>query len=590
MDLSSLASLGKVAGLGGLAIGLVVLLVRADHRSGIHGARGTTRPDAPLCCHGSVWHWRAWNCRLACERVAGHQRHGWRGGRGRRAGHFRQHDHARAAGYQRTSRCRACGQAAVTTGARFVALFFGVGLAIAGLGEAVALNRHHCHRGARRYRSRGDIKNNTINQTIIQQDPAALAAVVKVLSDQNAATTEARITAEREASALAEKLKLRTEAMIGFLRTLGEQNVPPEKITAKLIEIANQAIATRQRLAPLEPDDPATKALVDQAKVELDKGHPDAASALLQRAEEAELASAAQARALAQQASAAADARQLRAAKARESRGDVALTQLHYGEAAGLFGSAASLLPAGSSADRGRLLSRQADALYRQGSEFGDNKALTDSIAIWKEISEQDYPRTKAPLDWAMSQNNLGNALATLGGRESGTARLEDAVAAYRAALEERTRDRVPLDWAKTQNNLGNALWTLGERESGTARLEEAVAAYRAALEERTRDRVPLDWATTQNNLGTALWTLGARESGTARLEEAVAAYRAALEERTRERVPLDWAMTQMNLGNALAGAGRAGERDGAAGGGGGSVSRGAGGEDARSGAARRGR
>ena len=35
-----------------------------------------------------------------------------------------------------------------------------------------------------------------------------------------------------------------------------------------------------------------------------------------------------------------------------------------------------------------------------------------------------------------------------------------------------------------TQNNLGNALWTLGERESGTARLEEAVAAYRAALEE----------------------------------------------------------------------------------------------------------
>ena len=60
---------------------------------------------------------------------------------------------------------------------------------------------------------------------------------------------------------------------------------------------------------------------------------------------------------------------------------------------------------------------------------------------------------------------------------------------------EEWTRERVPLDWAMTQNNLGNALATLGERESGTARLEEAVAAYRAALEERTRERVPLDWA-----------------------------------------------------------------------------------------------
>ena len=100
--------------------------------------------------------------------------------------------------------------------------------------------------------------------------------------------------------------------------------------------------------------------------------------------------------------------------------------------------------------------------------------------------------------------------------------------------------------------NLGIALWTLGQRETGTARLEEAVAAFRLALEERTRDRVPLDWAMTQMNLGNALLTLGNRETGTARLEEAVAAYRLALEENTRDRVPLDWAMTQMNLGTAL--------------------------------------
>ena len=161
------------------------------------------------------------------------------------------------------------------------------------------------------------------------------------------------------------------------------------------------------------------------------------------------------------------------------------------------------------------------------------------------------------------------------------------------------TRERVPLDWATTQNNLGIALWSLGERESGTARLEEAVAAYRAALEERTRERVPLDWADdaeqprhrarepgragerdgaaggggrglpggaggTHPRAGAARLghdaeqprqrarSLGERESGTARLEEAVAAYRAALEEWTRERVPLDWAMTQNNLGTAL--------------------------------------
>ena len=45
-----------------------------------------------------------------------------------------------------------------------------------------------------------------------------------------------------------------------------------------------------------------------------------------------------------------------------------------------------------------------------------------------------------------------------------------------------------------------NALQALGHRESETERLEEAVSAYRAALEERTRERVPLDWAATQRS------------------------------------------------------------------------------------------
>ena len=165
----------------------------------------------------------------------------------------------------------------------------------------------------------------------------------------------------------------------------------------------------------------------------------------------------------------------------------------------------------------------------------------------------------------------LGNALATLGERERGPERLEQAVAAYTEALKERTRERVPLDWAMTQSNLGNApslvpldwamtqsnlgnaLVKLGERERGLERLEQAVAAYTEALKERTRERVPLEWAMTQSNLGAALVTLGKREGGPERLEQAVTACAEALEERTRARVPLDWATTQSNLGAALA-------------------------------------
>ena len=194
----------------------------------------------------------------------------------------------------------------------------------------------------------------------------------------------------------------------------------------------------------------------------------------------------------------------------------------------------ASVAPLAETEMRGRVLEK----------ELGK---VTEKLATLLQSSAINKPERRASLYAA-----LGVSLSTLGRRESGTERLEQAVQAFRAALEERTRERVPLDWAATQNNLGVALFTLGERESGTERLEQAVQAFRAALEERTRKRVPLDWAATQNNLGVALSILGERVSGTERLEQAVQAFRAALEERTRERVLLDWAATQNNLDKAL--------------------------------------
>ena len=164
-----------------------------------------------------------------------------------------------------------------------------------------------------------------------------------------------------------------------------------------------------------------------------------------------------------------------------------------------------------------KFLNSEAETLFKYGRDRGSNVHLVATIALRRKTLVLAVSSNER----GAAYDNLGNALETLGERESGTARLEEAVAAYRAALEERTRERVPLDWAMTQNNLGNALWRLGERESGTARLEQAVAACRAALEERTRERVPLDWALTHNSLGSALQSLGERESGTEALQAA---------------------------------------------------------------------
>jgi hypothetical protein len=73
-----------------------------------------------------------------------------------------------------------------------------------------------------------------------------------------------------------------------------------------------------------------------------------------------------------------------------------------------------------------------------------------------------------------------------------------------------------------TQNNLGNALLALGERECGTARLKEAIAAYREALKERTRERTPLD-AASFGNVGVARMLPAERRNAAAGVEPALA-------------------------------------------------------------------
>ena len=390
---------------------------------------------------------------------------------------------------------------------------------------------------------------------------------------------------EKLAAQIARDKGVEVAPLRSILVKLGEAGVRDEEIPKRLDEKADELIKLRAEIAKLRQGPAELAAYAQQAQSLIDKGYFDGARAALTSGQAAahamrEQSSRYEAQFLAQDAG-------------------IDHLQLAYRPAAKKYGDAARLMENVDQRQQWQFLMAQAEELYNQGDEFGDNPALEESITVLRDAlllaprSQQgpdwamtqvnlgtalcrlgeresgtarleqavaafrdalmEITRARVPFDWATTQNNLGNALEWLGERESGTARLEQAVSAYRDALQERTRERVPLDWAATQNNLGNVLQRLGERESGTARLEEAVAAYRDALKEYTRERVPLDWAMTQNNLGNALWRLGERESGTARLEEAVAAYRDALKERTRERVPLDWAMTQNNLGNALA-------------------------------------
>jgi tetratricopeptide (TPR) repeat protein len=189
--------------------------------------------------------------------------------------------------------------------------------------------------------------------------------------------------------------------------------------------------------------------------------------------------------------------------------------------------------------------------LTDRGERETGTARLEEAVQVYRSALHQNTLE-QLPQRRAATYLNLGVALAILGQRERGNARLQEAVLAYREALKEFTQGGAPLSWAMTQNNLGNALVALGEREGRIDRLEEAVQAYRRALNEFTADSVPLDWAMTQNNLGAALARLGERQGNVGRLEEAARAFREALQEYTQDRMPLKWAMTQNNLGNVL--------------------------------------
>jgi tetratricopeptide (TPR) repeat protein len=255
---------------------------------------------------------------------------------------------------------------------------------------------------------------------------------------------------------------------------------------------------TETRETPSAPaaKDSDSAALARSAQQAFESGRLAEADTLLDLAGKAELA--------------ARDRHALRAAKLIADRGEIALRQLRYADAAEYFKQAAALVPDGHPAQSADYLEGQAEAVCREGSEWGDNAALNRSIEIWRTVLRY-RPRDRVPLAWAMTQNSLGAVLCTLGSRETRTTRLIEAVATFRAALEELTRDRAPLDWAATQHGLGNVLVRLGEREAGAAHLTQAVAAYQAALEERKRDRLPVDWAMTTGNQGIALMLLAQR-------------------------------------------------------------------------------
>jgi len=411
--------------------------------------------------------------------------------------------------------------------------------------------------------------------------------------------SSAGAAAQAKIDDLAAQLRTSSDAVLGFLKTLKQESVPPEQLADKLTEIAQRYTAMMDRLAAFDADDAEAQKYNDQAREILAHAASsqdyDRADELLSKAEQAQQAASDKIEAAEHEA---AIRRHRNQASTRDIRASASLTQLKYKEAATHFQAAADLVAGYDSGLELDYRVKAAEALNSQGDERGDNQSLNQAIDIYNALLQQ-HPRQQSPQEWAWIQGQLAISLSTLGGREAGTTTLELAVQANNEALKEVTLASAPSWWAAIQSNLGSSLSAIGERHPTPEKLQLAVAAFNESLKVFSPDAEPVQWAAAQtnlaavfailgtissgpeqvkqlenaadayanaltvctreinpwqwanakNNLGYTLQSLGALEPGTERLTQALTALQDALTVRTRDRAALEWATTQYNLG-----------------------------------------
>ena len=196
----------------------------------------------------------------------------------------------------------------------------------------------------------------------------------------------------------------------------------------------------------------------------------------------------------------------------------------------------------------------------------GHHADLDEAILVYE--SALDALREQPALSpRAAALVNLANALVSRGA----SADLERAIDCYSQGLSLVDRDTRPLDWALAQNNLGNALRRRARKTGSVKDAEQAIRAYDEACEVLTRERAPIEHARIKKNLGASYALLDSAGAGRF-TERALAAYREALAIRediyglTHPRVASvlysmakvqresgDWLATRASLERALA-------------------------------------
>ena len=193
-------------------------------------------------------------------------------------------------------------------------------------------------------------------------------------------------------------------------------------------------------------------------------------------------------------------------------------SSLSFEAIAALRDGLAALDDAKSKYDRATTATNLAATLISAFNADSDRTHMTEAFGLFDAVLKI-RTREAMPLDWGVTEINLGAAQLTLAEADNSADEVRQAAGSFRNALPALPREKVPFDWALAQASLGHALLDLGTLGDQTV-MDEAIAAFRAALEVRTREASPPLWARNMNDLGWALGMHGVDIGDKAMVEE----------------------------------------------------------------------
>jgi len=236
----------------------------------------------------------------------------------------------------------------------------------------------------------------------------------KPLEDLTAAQRETIATIKKE-------LDVNEAQIRAALDTLGEKDIPPERLAARLVEIAQQFKELRSAASPQPGDDAEIIALRSQVQQAIEAGDRDRADDLLARIQTKQ--------------DAALDRLAVEGAATRAQRGQVALASLNYAEAAKRFAAAARTLPAGDdyAVQRVAYLIQAGDIWQTFGDLAAALTSYQASLAIAERLAKADPGNAGWQRDLSVSHNKIGDVQEAQGD-------LAAALTSYQASLAIRER------------------------------------------------------------------------------------------------------------------------------------------------------